>query len=440
MITLTPPPKDCKLSYIRINHKFKFQKMEKNAENNLELLLEKKECDDNYFKEIMFTNTSNNPNQIQVLIGNLNYDLVRIAPFLCDSFYKKYSILKYKQNLFNLNNLLDVNIIIENKDYFLTFTTKAGPFSMPTTYQEKFVQLTQQFEWVRSKSERTIADSLFVSNIAFEYETLLIGITGRLVRPDFTIEMAGKSYYWEHVGMMDNENYRNKWEEKKKIYEKFKISKEFGIYGKLIVTKETSLNDFSPIDAKYYIDNYFSYSGSEKWLYNENIYIKKLENSYFYYSPQFKAYREVVIKKIRDEKALCIEVDNQKIYLLIRSDYTMESLIAYSLVVLEKLYNSASSLNLSMDVIKFRGIYLDNKIGNLNISIQYMYKEYSKKMVEATSELQLALIASLEEDDYYLVTSMHLEVLYKEILIEELNSDYYYSEPGWLVSAKDKVK
>ena len=40
--------------------------------------------------------------------------------------------------------------------------------------------------------------------------------------PDFTIENpdSGDTFYWEHCGMMNNEKYKQHWEEKKKFYKK----------------------------------------------------------------------------------------------------------------------------------------------------------------------------------------------------------------------------
>ena len=37
--------------------------------------------------------------------------------------------------------------------------------------------------------------------------------------PDFTVVWGGRTYYWEHLGMLDDEDYRQKWERKKVWYD-----------------------------------------------------------------------------------------------------------------------------------------------------------------------------------------------------------------------------
>ena len=76
-------------------------------------------------------------------------------------------------------------------------------------------------EFVRSKSEVIIADALLDNKINYICEKELVLNGGEIKSPDFTIEDAesGSTYYWEHCGMMQDENYRRRWEAKKKLYE-----------------------------------------------------------------------------------------------------------------------------------------------------------------------------------------------------------------------------
>ena len=64
---------------------------------------------------------------------------------------------------------------------------------------------------VRSKSEVIIANMLFEREIAFEYEKPLYARDGSFYLPDFTILWRGERYYWEHLGLLVREEYRNKW-------------------------------------------------------------------------------------------------------------------------------------------------------------------------------------------------------------------------------------
>jgi len=74
-----------------------------------------------------------------------------------------------------------------------------------------------------SKSEVIIANCLnkYKNDIRYAYENKLTLLsTGRTIKPDFTIEHlgTGRVFYWEHLGMMTREDYRQKWEKKKQGY------------------------------------------------------------------------------------------------------------------------------------------------------------------------------------------------------------------------------
>ncbi len=73
---------------------------------------------------------------------------------------------------------------------------------------QKLIHKTIPGILVRSKSEALIINALFGHKIPFRYECLL-QIQNVSIYPDFTIRhpVTGEVYYWEHFGMMDNENY-----------------------------------------------------------------------------------------------------------------------------------------------------------------------------------------------------------------------------------------
>lgn len=86
---------------------------------------------------------------------------------------------------------------------------------------------------VRSKSEVIIANILHQSGIEYQYEEVLFAPDGSWRWPDFTLNVKGKTYYWEHLGMLDNEEYAREWKIKKAWYEQH-------FSGRLITTEETS--------------------------------------------------------------------------------------------------------------------------------------------------------------------------------------------------------
>lgn len=93
--------------------------------------------------------------------------------------------------------------------------------NMGAWYEEGKVQATLSEYLVRSKSEVIITNLLVNSELtSFKYETLLYAPDKTFYLPDFTINVNGKTYYWEHVGMLHLPKYKQRWEEKQKWYEK----------------------------------------------------------------------------------------------------------------------------------------------------------------------------------------------------------------------------
>lgn len=88
-------------------------------------------------------------------------------------------------------------------------------------YEEKSVYLTQNNERVRSKSEVIIANTLSASGVPYVYEPVL-SFGQAEFRPDFIVlnVRTRTEYYWEHLGMLDDEDYANHSYRKIAVYEK----------------------------------------------------------------------------------------------------------------------------------------------------------------------------------------------------------------------------
>ena len=110
--------------------------------------------------------------------------------------------------------------------------------------QEGLIHRTSKGLAVRSKSEVIIAEALGYADIHFEYEKpLTIGGTTRY--PDFTIEdeISGRIVYWEHLGMLERDDYRRSWEKKLAWYRANDVlpaEEGGGTRGMLVTTKESS--------------------------------------------------------------------------------------------------------------------------------------------------------------------------------------------------------
>jgi energy-coupling factor transporter ATP-binding protein EcfA2 len=114
-------------------------------------------------------------------------------------------------------------------------------------YEEGKIHVTLARYMVRSKSEVIIANILHQRNIPFFYEKLLYAPDGSSYLPDFTISWRGEVYYLEHLGLLDQTDYRKKWEEKQKWYDKW-------FPEKLLTLSESS--ELS-LDIEQLIDKYF---------------------------------------------------------------------------------------------------------------------------------------------------------------------------------------
>lgn len=85
-------------------------------------------------------------------------------------------------------------------------------------------------------------------DIPFRYEVPLYASDGTFYLPDFTVTWRGEEWYWEHLGMLDDEGYANHWETKKAWYDKL-------FPGRLVTTEESG--NLSK-DAEALIASHFS--------------------------------------------------------------------------------------------------------------------------------------------------------------------------------------
>lgn len=87
-------------------------------------------------------------------------------------------------------------------------------------YAAHLVHRTVRNEMVQSKSELAIANYLASIGLDYHYNRLLRGTTtSGHVRPDFTfLTDAGEPVLWEHLGMLDRDDYKRGWEWKREWY------------------------------------------------------------------------------------------------------------------------------------------------------------------------------------------------------------------------------
>lgn len=119
----------------------------------------------------------------------------------------------------------------------------------PVVLEDRFLEdglihKTMRGESVRSKSEVIIANMLYDKGIRdYQYERGLRASDGSIRYPDFTIEDAesGVTYYWEHLGMLRDPQYRQRWQQKLAWYQAqgiLPLEEGGGPNGTLMITQD----------------------------------------------------------------------------------------------------------------------------------------------------------------------------------------------------------
>ena len=94
---------------------------------------------------------------------------------------------------------------------------KAKPYAENYRY---LVALQEGYVMVASKSEALILQELVALGVPVEYEPT-IEIEGRTYKGDFRVRNKNHEeieYYWEHLGMLKDARYRERWKEKEEAY------------------------------------------------------------------------------------------------------------------------------------------------------------------------------------------------------------------------------
>jgi hypothetical protein len=96
--------------------------------------------------------------------------------------------------------------------------------------------------------------------VEFDYEKPL-SLGGSTRYPDFTIDdqISGRIVFWEHLGMLEREDYRRSWEKKLKWYRSQRVlpvDEGAGPNGMLVTTSESSAAGFDSPAVQVVIRKY----------------------------------------------------------------------------------------------------------------------------------------------------------------------------------------
>jgi hypothetical protein len=104
----------------------------------------------------------------------------------------------------------------------------------PGIFVESRIELMIYYSLMEAKKK------LGTEQFQFTYESMpMVNHQTVPIKTDFTIHYSGKTYYWEHLGRLNEKSYAQKWKEiKLPTYQKF------GMIDRLITTDE--LNGINP--------------------------------------------------------------------------------------------------------------------------------------------------------------------------------------------------
>ncbi len=137
---------------------------------------------------------------------------------------KKYTNVEFSDLALRKTNLfteLELEGLQKNENSIPTFYNIKSKW-----YDEKLIHKTKDGTLVRSKSEVIIYNELLTSHVDFNYEKELVLSEQNKLLPDFTIETPKGIVYWEHLGMLNDIDYKNRWEHKKLLYKQIGISEK----------------------------------------------------------------------------------------------------------------------------------------------------------------------------------------------------------------------
>lgn len=166
-------------------------------------------------REMLYTALTRQRDKVILLFQGNAFDIKALASPLRSDALKR------------ITNIFEKPELVEVEGYYL---------------EKNLIHQASDGKMLRSKSELLIYQRLIDKNITPLYEKKLV-IKGVEKLPDFTIENedTGEVYYWEHCGMLYDDEYKQRWEEKYNWYRENEIlsfEEGGGENGTLIITED----------------------------------------------------------------------------------------------------------------------------------------------------------------------------------------------------------
>lgn len=180
----------------------------------------------------------------------IEQELLNITHFL----EKSSNSIEKLQNVYS-QKPIDVKnrvIPIDMNDEDFAARWLAIPYIKKEIKLENQIYKSEKGDFVRSKSELNIANSLYKAGIPYKYECPMTLKNGIVYYPDFTILDVNnrRIVFWEHRGMMDDREYAKNAVRKQKEY--IKNGMVFG--DSLIITEETAFDPLGTDEIKAIVE------------------------------------------------------------------------------------------------------------------------------------------------------------------------------------------
>ena len=163
-----------------------------------------------------------------------------------DRFLKLYSIDEIEKVYTEMSDARKVMVepvIMPDKDFVRNWIEEHK--GEQNSFPEKGRYTTQNGEYVRSKSEKILADLFMKNGVPYIYEPAFQLFNGKIVYPDFVALniKRRKTVYWEHFGLITDEGYASNAIKKLALYEKSGLE----IGNNLLISSES---EEMPLDIK----------------------------------------------------------------------------------------------------------------------------------------------------------------------------------------------
>ena len=235
-------------------------------------------------------------------------------------------------------------------------------------FEKNLIHCASDGKFLRSKSEVIIYELLLKNDLEPEYEYKL-EIDGQIKRPDFYIvdDDSGIDYYWEHLGMLNDSDYAQKWNEKLDWYKSKNIlpfEDGGGDNGSLIITKDDAKGGISAKDIAKIIEDVFEIKSKDNTL-NE---IKELTTVVFQLRNAVETYFSKLSVQFNEIKESSIERDDriETIYKILDDNSKSSNLQVYY----SNVENSIENYDLLIDNSKMflaSSFFLKDKFESNNV-------------------------------------------------------------------------